>query len=81
MLESYGADALNVSAGTYASWDVIVPPTAWQQGWNWRICKRIRESVNIPVMLAGRFSDPFIIEQSIESVLPRWYEARGVQWH
>ena len=26
MLESYGADALNVSAGTYGSWDVIVPP-------------------------------------------------------
>ncbi|MFA5523039.1 MAG: hypothetical protein WDA24_01660 [Tissierellales bacterium] len=34
LFESYGADALNVSAGTYASWDVIVPPTAWQQGWN-----------------------------------------------
>ncbi|QSX07680.1 FAD-dependent oxidoreductase [Alkalibacter rhizosphaerae] len=66
LLESYGADALNVSAGTYASWDVIVPPSAWQQGWNWRICRRIKESVNVPVMLAGRFSDPFIIEQSIE---------------
>lgn len=66
LLESYGADALNVSAGTYASWDVIVPPSAWQQGWNWRICRRIKESVNIPVMLAGRFSDPVIVEQSIE---------------
>lgn len=66
LLESYGADALNVSAGTYAAWDVIVPPTAWQQGWNWRISRRIRESVNIPVMLAGRFSDPYIIDQSIE---------------
>lgn len=66
LLESYGADALNVSAGTYASWDVIVPPTAWQQGWNWRICRRIKESVSVPVMLAGRFSEPHIIEQSIE---------------
>lgn len=66
LIESYGADALNVSAGTYASWDVIVPPTSWQQGWNSRICRRIRESVNIPVMLAGRFTDPFFIEQSIE---------------
>ncbi|MBF7097457.1 NAD(P)/FAD-dependent oxidoreductase [Alkalibacter mobilis] len=66
LLESYGADALNVSAGTYASWDVIVPPTSWQQGWNWRISRRIKESVNIPVMLAGRFSDPYVIEQSIE---------------
>lgn len=66
LLETYGADALNISAGTYASWDVIVPPTAWQQGWNWKICRRIKESVNIPIMLAGRFSDPHVIEQSIE---------------
>lgn len=66
LLEDYGADALNVSAGTYASWDVIVPPTAWAQGWNWKICRRIRESVNIPVGLAGRFSDPYVIEQSID---------------
>ncbi|SHI65995.1 NAD(P)/FAD-dependent oxidoreductase [Parasporobacterium paucivorans] len=66
LLESYGADALNISAGTYAAWDVIVPPTAWPQGWNWRICRRIKESVHVPVMLAGRFSDPFVIEQSIE---------------
>lgn len=66
LLESYGADALNVSAGTYASWEVIVPPTAWQQGWNWRITRRIKESVDIPVMAAGRFSDPFVVEQAIE---------------
>jgi 2,4-dienoyl-CoA reductase-like NADH-dependent reductase (Old Yellow Enzyme family)/NADPH-dependent 2,4-dienoyl-CoA reductase/sulfur reductase-like enzyme len=66
LMETYGADAINVSAGTYASWDVIVPPTSWQEGWNWRICRRIKESVNVPVMLAGRFTDPFIIEQSIE---------------
>lgn len=66
LMESYGADAINVSAGTYASWEVIVPPTAWEEGWNWRICRRIKEAVNIPVMLAGRFTDPFIIEQSIE---------------
>lgn len=66
LLEGYGADALNVSAGTYGSWDVIVPPTAWQQGWNWKICRRIKESVGIPVLLAGRFSDPYVIEQSIE---------------
>jgi len=25
LMETYGADAINFSAGTYASWDVIVP--------------------------------------------------------
>ncbi len=65
MLEDYGADALNISAGTYGSWEDIVPPTDVPQGWNWRVCRRIREAVNIPVMLAGRFSDPIVVEQAI----------------
>lgn len=66
LLESYGADAINVSAGTYAAWDVIVPPSDFSQGWNWHGSRRIKEAVNIPVMMAGRFADPHIIEQSIE---------------
>ena len=66
LLESYGADALNVSAGTYAAWDVIVPPADFGQGWNWRITRRIREAVDIPVMLAGRFADPYAVELAIE---------------
>jgi 2,4-dienoyl-CoA reductase-like NADH-dependent reductase (Old Yellow Enzyme family)/thioredoxin reductase len=66
LLESYGADALNVSAGTYAAWDVIVPPADFGQGWNWRITRRIREAVEIPVMLAGRFADPYAVELAIE---------------
>lgn len=66
LMETYGADALNISAGTYAAWDVIVPPPDMPQGWNWHGTRRIREAVKIPVMSAGRFSDPFIIEQSIE---------------
>lgn len=66
LLESYGADALNISAGTYGAWDVIVPPASWPQGWNAKACRRIREAVHIPVMLAGRFTDPFMIEHTIE---------------
>lgn len=66
MLEDYGADAINVSAGTYASWDVIVPPPDYPQGWNWHGTRRIRDAVNIPVMAAGRFSDPYVVEQAIE---------------
>lgn len=66
LMEDYGADAINVSAGTYAAWDVIVPPPDFSQGWNWQGTRRIKEAVNIPVMSAGRFSDPIIIEQSIE---------------
>ena len=66
LVESFGADAINVSAGTYAAWDVIVPPPSYEQGWNWRICRRIKESVDIPVMLAGSLRDPVVIEQLIK---------------
>jgi 2,4-dienoyl-CoA reductase-like NADH-dependent reductase (Old Yellow Enzyme family)/NADPH-dependent 2,4-dienoyl-CoA reductase/sulfur reductase-like enzyme len=66
LVESFGVDAINVSAGTYAAWDVIVPPPSYEQGWNWRICRRIKESVNIPVMLAGSLRDPVVIEQLIK---------------
>ncbi|MBM4761476.1 NAD(P)/FAD-dependent oxidoreductase [Bacillus sp. B15-48] len=66
LLESYGTDALNISAGTYGSWDMIVPPADMGQGWNWQGTRRIREAVNIPVMLAGRFADPYAVELAIE---------------
>ncbi len=66
LLEEYGADAINVSAGTYSAWDVIVPPPATTAGWNWHAARRIKESVDIPVMVVGRFTSPFVIEQTIE---------------
>ena len=66
LLESYGADALDISAGTYAAWSVIVPPPDVPPAWNSLAARRIREAVNIPVMLAGRFTDPFVVDQAIE---------------
>ena len=30
MLEDYGYDALHISAGTYETWQTIVPPSSWQ---------------------------------------------------
>ncbi len=66
LLEEYGTDALNVSAGTYSAWDTIVPPPATDVAWNWHAARRIREAVDIPVMVAGRFTSPYVIEQAIE---------------
>jgi len=66
MLEQYGADALNISAGTYSAWDTIVPPPATEVAWNWHAARRIRQAVEIPVMLAGRFTSPYVVEQTVE---------------
>ena len=65
MLEEYGYDALHISAGTYETWETIVPPTAWQSGWNLGSARRIKEAVDIPVISVGLFHDPFTIETAI----------------
>ncbi len=65
MLEEYGYDALHISAGTYETWETIVPPTAWQSGWNLGSAKRIKEAVDIPVFSVGLFHDPYTIETAL----------------
>lgn len=66
MMEKAGADSINVSAGTYGAWDVIVPGPSADEGWNWKGCRRIKEYVDIPVGLAGRLATPRMIEDIIE---------------
>lgn len=66
MLEDYGYDGLNISAGTYETWETIVPPTAWQSGWNLGSSRRIKECVDIPVFSVGLFHDPYTIETAIK---------------
>lgn len=65
MLEEYGYDALHISAGTYETWETIVPPTAWPSGWNLASARRIKEAVDIPVISVGLFHDPWTIETAI----------------
>lgn len=65
LLEDYGYDAINVSAGTYGAWDTIVPPPDMQQGWNLPATKKIKDAINVPVIAVGRFNDPYFIDRSI----------------
>lgn len=65
LLEEYGADVIDVSAGTYGTWNIIVPPPDMQTGWNYRASRRIKENVSIPVIGVGHFSEPFQIELAI----------------
>ena len=66
MLEDYGYDALHISAGTYETWQTIVPPSSWQSGWNLPAARRIKEAVDIPVFSVGLFHDPYTIETAIK---------------
>ena len=66
MLEDYGYDALHISAGTYETWQTIVPPSSWQSGWNLSSARRVKEAVDIPVFSVGLFHDPYTIETAIK---------------
>jgi 2,4-dienoyl-CoA reductase-like NADH-dependent reductase (Old Yellow Enzyme family)/NADPH-dependent 2,4-dienoyl-CoA reductase/sulfur reductase-like enzyme len=66
MLEDYGYDALHVSAGTYETWQTIVPPPSWPSGWNLAAARRIKEAVDIPVFSVGLFHDAYTIETAIK---------------
>lgn len=66
MLEDYGYDALHISAGTYETWETIVPPSSWQSGWNLGSARRIKEAVDIPVISVGLFHDPYTIETALK---------------
>lgn len=65
LLEAAGYDAIHVSAGTYGSWDTIVPPPDWQRAWNVESTQRLKAAVGVPVISVGRFNDPHLVEMAI----------------
>jgi 2,4-dienoyl-CoA reductase-like NADH-dependent reductase (Old Yellow Enzyme family) len=55
-----GVNAISVSVGVYATMAYIIPPAALPVGFNLSAASRIRKSVSIPVMAAGRINDPVL---------------------
>lgn len=66
IFEAAGADAIHVSIGTIASRTIIVP-NSFQPGFNMENSKKIKASVDIPVICVGRINDPAIAENIIIS--------------
>ncbi len=64
-LEAHGAQYLNVSVGVYESSGLIVAPMAVASGWTLPRVATIKESVSIPVIGAGRITDPWLGEQAL----------------
>ena len=67
LLESYGVDAISVSCGVYASMQYQIAPSNLPQGFMISHAKRIKEAVNIPVMIVGRITDPVTANYAVES--------------
>ena len=60
ILVEAGYDSLNVDAGTYDSWYWNHPPMYFEGGMYREFGRRVKEAVDVPVILAGRLDDPEI---------------------
>ena len=58
IIQDAGADAINVSAGTYKTAEWIVPPMILPRGCNVPAAEAIKKKVSIPVIVAGRINSP-----------------------
>jgi len=62
-LESFGVDAINVSAGIYESFPKVIEPVYYPQGWRVYLAQGIKQVTTIPVMTAGVIREPEFAEQ------------------
>ena len=67
ILEETGIDMIHVSAGTYASSEVIIPTSSIHHGWNVNSAEEVKKVCSIPVITVGRINDPLLAESIIKS--------------
>lgn len=65
LLEKYGYDALDVDAGCYDAWWWNHPPMYMEKGPFRKFAKRMKETVKIPVLMAGRMDNPEMASECI----------------
>jgi len=66
LLEEAGVDAIHVSAGTYGSFEWVIPPYQMSQGCHSSLAASIKKAVKLPVISVGRINDPAIAEKILE---------------
>lgn len=64
--ESIGADAINVSCGTYETGATTIEPGSYPQGWKKHLAAAIRKNVKIPVIAVNNIKEPSVAEQLLE---------------
>lgn len=67
LLVSYGYDSLDTDVGSYDSWWWSHPPMYQEKGLYRPYAKLMKETVNVPVICAGRMDDPDMALEAIEN--------------
>ncbi|MDN3955343.1 FAD-dependent oxidoreductase [Sporolactobacillus laevolacticus] len=65
ILEAAGYDELNTDMGTYDAWYWSHPPIYQKEGLYLPYTKKLKEAVNIPVIVAGKLGVPETAEKSL----------------
>lgn len=58
LTEKYGADAIDVSCGTYETLNHLMEVTTYPLGWRTYLAKEVKKVVNIPVISVGMIRTP-----------------------
>ncbi len=66
ILEAAGYDAFNADAGTYQAWYWAHPPHYIEHGCYLTLTEKLKKTVGVPVMAAGRMEIPELAEKAIE---------------
>jgi 2,4-dienoyl-CoA reductase-like NADH-dependent reductase (Old Yellow Enzyme family)/thioredoxin reductase len=69
LMEQAGADAFNVSLGTYASMQEMMPTAYKRPAFNTTASEIIKKAVKVPVMSVGRMNDPGVMDEVIANGL------------
>lgn len=65
-LEKAGYDAFNADAGSYDSWYWNHPPMYFDDGMYLDLSQKLKEAVNIPVIVAGRMDNPDLAVKALK---------------
>ena len=64
-LEAEGVDAIDVSAGVYATIDKMIEPIQYEEGWKLYLAQNIRKHVKVPVFGVGVIHSPEVADEAI----------------
>lgn len=67
MLESAGIDAIHVSVGNYETERYQIAPAAVERAWSSQYTAELKKVVNIPIINAGKYTDPFMAEAMLKA--------------
>lgn len=67
LLVQYGYDALDTDVGTYDAWWWNHPPMYQKKGLFRPYCKMVKETVDVPVLCAGRMDNPEMASEAVEA--------------